>query len=207
MPPKKVVLFDYDGTLCDSIEMICNGISYVLTMSGIKSQEVMRPFFETFCFPAENFYRSFGVTAPLEQIASWYFSVTNHARAQLFSEVHTVLPQLHQQGVILGIISANGEQALRSRLTGENLIHLFSEIHCGIESKPELIRSCALAHSEDLEQCFYVGDIAADMRDAKEAGVQAVGVTHNFPSADILKRNGADIVITKLRELVPIITE
>lgn len=199
------VFLDHDGTLGDSVDAVYNSAMYVLRMSGIP-QISLHEFFEGLTVPFQDFLRGLGVTAPLEQVLDWYYlAAKNSVTTLLFSDVQPVLNQLHQSGVVLGVISANSEEILQKHLSEGGVINLFSEIHSDIQGKIETIRECALRHG-NLEQSFYVGDFPSDMRDGVQAGVIPVGITRRYQTADLLRRNGAKFVIENLYELLPLVS-
>ena len=53
----------------------------------------------------------------------------------------------------------------------------------------------------DVSQCAYVGDAPFDMQAAKDAKVTAIGVTWGFFAEDILLENGADYICHSFDEL------
>jgi len=200
------VFLDHDGTLGDSVDAIYNSAMYVLRMSGIP-QISLHEFFEGLTVPFQDFLRELGVSASLEQVLDWYcLAAKNSVTTLLFSDVQPVLNQLHQSGVVLGVISANSEEILRKHLSEGGVINLFSEVHGDVQGKADTIRECALKYNSNLEQSLYVGDFPSDMRDGVQAGIIPVGITRRYQTADLLRRNGAKFVIENLYELLPLVS-
>lgn len=198
------VFFDYDGTLCDSMPTIFQGVSHVLTQSNLPTP-TMEDFLRVFQIPYLPFYRKLGVTAPEEMIKEWYWGAVDHGSAALFPDAIMVLIALKQRGIVTGIVSANGPHIIKEKLSQEKVAHLFDFTECDALEKVASIQNALTTHSLNPQRTLFVGDISSDMRDAQCAGVVPIGITHTYPSKDILLEHGAACVITHLTELISLI--
>ena len=55
--------------------------------------------------------------------------------------------------------------------------------------------------------CLMIGDTTVDIRAAKAAGAQAVGVLCGFGELDELLRTGADLILNSTAELVEVLLD
>lgn len=204
MRPFDAVFFDYDGTLCDSMGMIYQGVCNVLVQSGVPVPTIEK-FLAVFRVPYLPFYRSMGVTAPVEMIREWYFGAVDHVSAPLFPDSIPILQELRSQDLIVGMVSANRDHIVRQRLEQDGIFTLFNFIYCNAEEKSIALREGLKKNGLAPNKTAYIGDIASDMSDARTAGVIPIGITRGYPSRQVLQENGAEHVITHLDELLPIV--
>jgi phosphoglycolate phosphatase len=125
--------------------------------------------------------------------------------------VTTLLPQLIDQGYLLGIVTGNVEAAGHVKLHRANLNRFFSFGGYGSDSsdRGELtkvaLEKASLVFGEEIEpeQAFSVGDTPLDVTGAHAAGIKCVGVGSHHYDADQLREAGADYAITSLEEGLP----
>lgn len=200
----KAVLFDYDGTLLDSIEENYKGVCNVFRMSGIP-EPTFTVFFTRCLPPFTPFYRDHGVTASPEEISKWYFQAARNGTRPFFPDVAEVLKVLCAQDVVMGIISAHWQHEVMERCNRENLLNCFQSIVGRAWNKVEAIHNFCSQHDMTPSGALYVGDTISDMRDAKEAGVVAVGITRGRDTSELLRQAGADHCISDLHELLTLL--
>ena len=125
--------------------------------------------------------------------------------------VSTLLPELIDEGYLLGIVTGNVEAAGHIKLHRANLNRFFSFGGYGSDSsdrgkltKVALQRATVVFGEEiELEQAFAVGDTPLDVTGAHAAGIKCVGVGSHHYDADQLKEAGADYAIASLEEGLP----
>jgi phosphoglycolate phosphatase-like HAD superfamily hydrolase len=195
------VLFDFDGTLIDSVGPMYDGACNVFRMSNL-----VIPSFAEFCetceSPFEVYYRKCGVTAPTQDITRWYDEAAHLNERPFFPDSVFTVTTLAGRGVLMGIVSANRRDKI-VRYAEEAGIEDFMEVivggaHDKVNSIKNFCGQCGVLPRDTL----FVGDFVSDVRDAKLADVIAVGITRGRDVANVLKRAGADYVITDLRELL-----
>ena len=125
--------------------------------------------------------------------------------------VTDLLPELIEEGYLLGIVTGNLEAAAHIKLHRAKLNRFFSFGGYGSDStdRGELtkiaLKQATLVYGEELEpeQAFSVGDTPLDVTGAHAAGIECVGVgSHHFTS-DQLREAGADYAIDSLEEGLP----
>ncbi|KKS36888.1 MAG: putative phosphatase [Parcubacteria group bacterium GW2011_GWD2_42_14] len=197
----KAVLFDFDGTLVNSVEQVYLGSRNVLIESGVQV-----PTFPEFCeeyeAPYATYFKKRGVTASNSDILRWYFDVARADEQPFFDDVCDVLQQLREQGILLGIISAHYKGKIQKRLKESNLAHHMQVVVGRAHTKVRPIQQFCHKSNISFEDACYVGDFASDVRDARKAGVVSIGITRGNETRDMLLRNGADYCIDDLYGLM-----
>jgi len=214
----KAVLFDLDGTLLDTLEDLANAGNRVLAEQSLPVHPV----------DAYRYFVGAGIASLAERILpeshrqpqiiaatvaefervyaeSWYSCTIPYAG------VPEMLDQLVANGLQLAILSNKPDGF--TRLCVEKLLPqwhfkpIFGQ-RPGVPKKPD---PAAALEAAQLLNCspseiLYVGDTSIDMRTARSAGMDPVGVLWGFRGADELKAAGADWLINHPQELLAIAT-
>jgi phosphoglycolate phosphatase-like HAD superfamily hydrolase len=125
-----------------------------------------------------------------------------------------VLPELIEEGYLLGLVTGNVEAAAHIKLHRAGLNRFFSFGGYGSDSndRGELTRvaleRAALVYGEAVtpERVIAVGDTPLDVDGAHAAGIECVGVgSHNY-TVEQLREAGADYAIASLDDGLPLRT-
>lgn len=209
----KVVLFDLDGTLLDTLEDLANAGNRVLAAQSLPVH------------PADA-YRYFvgdGIATLVERILppthrqpervaatvaefKREYAENWHDRTAPYPGIPEMLDQLVAHGLRLAILSNKPDDF--TRLCVEKLLPRWSfepifGQRPGIPPKPDpaaALEVAGLLHCSP-QEVLYVGDTSIDMRTARSAGMDPVGVLWGFRTADELKEAGAAWLIDRPREL------
>jgi phosphoglycolate phosphatase len=126
--------------------------------------------------------------------------------------VDELLPQLIDDGYLLGLVTGNVEAAAHIKLHRARLNRFFSFGGYGSDAsdRGELTRialaRAGLVYGGEVaaDQAFVVGDTPRDVEGAHAAGIACVGVASHHFTADQLRDAGADHVIESLAEGLPL---
>ena len=200
---KKLVIFDLDGTLLNTIADLACATNHALTCCGFPTHET-----DEYChFVGRGINNLFRSALPetertdenvLRMRAAFlpYYNEHNAENSKPYEGITKVLEELHNAGLSLAVASNKYQQAT------EKLIRFFfpSISFCavlgqreGVPIKPDpsivhlILETAGVSASEAL----YVGDSGIDMQTAANAHVDSVGVTWGFRSAEELRANGA----------------
>ena len=204
---KKRVLFDLDGTLANSMEEIFSAVSHVFLSQGLKV-----PSFEdyviNFRFPFGYFYRERGVKLSDDEIfriyADAYRSKYGVYNPPLYDDGLFIISHLHDIDHTATVITANSEDNTLRVLEFAKLIHLVDCVSaCNKEDAiRELVGKSLLG-----DRTIYVGDVVADMIDAKRGGAFPVAVLRNglMKLAPKFHEAGARMCVSSLTHLTKVI--
>jgi len=130
---------------------------------------------------------------------------------QVLPGVEELLPQLLDEGYLLGIVTGNLEGSAHIKLHRARLNRFFSFGGYGSDSPDRTevtriaLRKAALVYGAAVadHQAIVVGDTPHDVDAAHAAGVECIGVASHQYDVDQLRDAGADYVIESLAEGLP----
>ena len=204
MPKIKVILFDLDGTLRDSGEMIWQSIEHALKQNGVSAtREQIRPHIHHH----EKVYEGLASHTSKEDFLKAYWEKVEELRPQMtvYEAGPKVVTQLHESGYRLGIVTT--AHTAPQTLKKAKIDHLFDVIVGREDTKehkphPEPVLLAIKKLGCLPEEAVMVGDLSADIIASKAAGLaSAIGITHGMGTLEDLRAAGADYIINRLEEL------
>lgn len=189
---KKLVIFDLDGTLLNTIADLAAATNYALESYGYPTYDT-----DTYRFFVGNgINKLFERALPegekslenIQKIRSRFIPYYNIHNADLslpYPGITEMLKQLQNQGFLVAVASNKYQEATTK------LIHqFFPDIYFtailgqreGIPSKPnpQIIEEIAQNAKVSKEEIVYIGDSCVDMQTGLNAGVTTVGVSWGF---------------------------
>lgn len=214
---KRLVIFDLDGTLLDTVADLANATNQALKQCGFP----IHPVEAYYQFVGNGINKLFARALPAEsnneenvlRIRSLFVPFYNEHNADCscpYAGVVDLLCRLQSSGVQIAVASNKYHEATLKLVTHFFPDIDFSAIYGQRESVPikpapdvvyDILRDTGIAKEETL----YVGDSGVDMQTARNAGVESVGVAWGFRSVEELLENGASHIIHKAEEILRII--
>ena len=212
----QAVLFDLDGTLLDTLEDLASAANQVLTDRNLPGHPVAA--YRTFVgdglqtlmervLPEEQR----DLASVMDAMAAFEeaYAAQWHVRSAPYPGVAGLLDWLTTQGVRLSILSNKPDAFTRlcvQQLLPDWHFHPLLGQRPGVPKKPDPTAALEIARLLDLppSSVLYVGDSGVDMRTARSAGMDAVGVLWGFRGADELRQAGARHLIARPEDLLPI---
>ena len=193
----KLIVFDWDGTLSDSVSRIVNCIQ----LAAADHQMPAPTFDQAKDIIGLGLREAVGQLFPdAEQalIEEFSLSYSAHYRSQdsnpcdFFPNVLDTLEQLRDQGYLLAVATGKSRAGLDRVLGATGLGELFHGSRCADEtaSKPQPLMLEQLLQQFDLQpqQALMVGDTEFDMEMAVNAAMPRLGVSYGAHHADRLQR-------------------
>jgi phosphoglycolate phosphatase len=191
-----LLIFDWDGTLVDSIDWIVHCVTVAANKSalklpsvvaikaiiGLSIQQAMRTL-----FPEVD-------SAALQQLVTDYsneFSTKPITRADLFDGVYPMLLDFKRRGYQLAVATGKTRAGLNRALLGTGTADLFVITRCADEtaSKPNPLMINQIIDFTQVSQArtLLIGDSLHDLQMAHHADIAAVAVACGAHSAELLK--------------------
>ena len=204
----KAVIFDFDGTIADTIEALKHGINLTMNALGYPestNEDVLRNINNGArelirrSLPQELQKDEDKVTEVLALYRTMYDKVYMETKTA-YEGIPEVFSELHRRGYLLAILSNKPDAympPLAKALLPDGTYQISRGQRPGVAAKPD--PACVFTLTDELgvlpSECALVGDSNVDMQTAKNAGLTAVGVSWGYRSVDILKEAGADTIV------------
>lgn len=204
---KKLVIFDLDGTLLNTIADLAQSTNYALQALG----------YPTHPESGYNFMVGNGINKLFERALPEgekseenvlrvrkefipYYDVHNADKSRPYPGIAELLEQLQGKGLMLAVASNKYQSA-----TEKLIAHYFPNIHftavfgqregVSVKPAPTIVHDILAIAQVSREDVLYVGDSGVDMQTAANAGVTACGVTWGFrPRTELEEFHPAHIV-------------
>ncbi|MFV0453681.1 MAG: HAD-IA family hydrolase [Pseudomonas sp.] len=211
MSDYEVLIFDWDGTLVDSIGRIVESVGMAADVCGLPRRDEAR-------------VRGIIGLAMPEAIASLYPEVADPKAVEVFRRAYgehylaletepaalypgvaQTLQALRERGHVLAVATGKGRIGLDRALAAQGWEDFFDITRCADEaaSKPDpLMIHEVLAHcSVRPERALMVGDSIFDLQMANRAGLDSVAVTYGAQPVEMLLACSPRLVVNKFSEI------
>lgn len=201
---KKLVIFDLDGTLLDTVMDLAAATNHALEKCGFATH------------PAEAYYNFVGrginnlfraalpeqecTDENVSRMRSFfipYYNNHNTDRSHPYIGIYELLSTLTEKGVRLAVASNKYQQA-----TEKLILHFFPTIPFAVvlgqrdgfplKPDPAIVGLICKKTGVQTNEVLYVGDSGIDMQTAANACVESVGVTWGFRPVSELTTSGAN---------------
>lgn len=209
---KKLVIFDLDGTLLNTINDLGTSCNYALTQLGYNEIPL-----STYPFLVGNGVRRLieralpdvndDITSKLLEIFKSHYDLHNTDLTTPYNGICELLDELKAMNVNIAVASNKYESAAIKIVS-----HFFPDIPFvavlgqvdgrNIKPDPSIIFSILNACPTPKSEVLYVGDSAVDIETARRACVESVGVTWGFRPVSELRQAYADHIVSSPSEIM-----
>ena len=203
----KVIIFDFDGTLADTIDILLSITNRLSAEFGFKSA-TKEEFAQLSNLNSWQILQYSGISIfkfPLliRRLKAELHSEVPHI--QLFPGIKEVLLELKKRGFQLGIITSNSRENVLGALEKNGLQDTFTFIYSGSTfGKHKVINKWLRIENIHTEKVVYVGDEIRDIDAAKKTGIKVIAVGWGFNSQEALAAQNPDFLIERPQELIEI---
>ncbi|MEM6604058.1 MAG: HAD-IA family hydrolase [Pseudomonadota bacterium] len=210
----KLFIFDYDGTLSDSLGSICDCMISAFTMSGQvpPSHEAIRNIVGITLEKAVALLCHEDLSQDVQaSITENYKTLYRQKREEnmlqdhLFPGVIDILKDIDQSGHLSAVATGKSWRGLKAETERHKIEKYFISLQCSdfhpSKPHPSMLYAALEEAGRDANDAYMIGDSIYDMQMAIQAGVTAIGVSWGSHDVDQLKKNGAAHIISSLNEL------
>lgn len=204
---KKLVIFDLDGTLLDTVADLANATNQALEQCGYPTHSTDA----YYKFVGNGVNKLFARALPAEhrteenvlRIRSLFVPYYNQHNADCSRPYPGIVELLHalQEGRVEVAVASNKYHEATLKLVH----HFFPDTRFAaiygqreevpIKPAPDIVYDILRDTGIAREDTLYVGDSGVDMQTASNAGVESVGVTWGFRGEDELRECGAEHIV------------
>jgi len=194
----KVIIFDWDGTLMDSIDKIvaslqaaakdcqlaCPNSAAIRNIVGLSLDSAMQQL-----FPQHSATQQ---AAMVEAYRHHYLALDRLHPTPFYPGIVSWLKTLKTQGYLLAVATGKGRRGLDRLLDSWAVRDLFATTYCADEtlSKPNPLMLNRILEDLNLqpEQALMVGDSSYDLEMANNANMDCLGVSYGVHSNQVLQQ-------------------
>lgn len=203
------ILFDFDGTVFDTLEGITKSVQYALNKVGIDAEpEALR------CFAGpplvDKFMEEYGFDRPTAvQATADYrerYKPIGLYECRVFPGIKELLEKLRAAGKTLALATSKPQELAEELLEREEMKALFHVI-CGSHpdrndgEKWQVVTKALELSGARPENAVLVGDTKYDVLGAHKVGIACIGVRYGYAAEGELETAGAEYIVEDIPEL------
>ena len=198
-PEHELIIFDWDGTLMDSVAKIVRCFTAALEDAGAPDpgEDAIRHIIGLGLGEAVTELLPVADAATREQVVERYrqhFLHLDQTGMELFPGVRAGLEDLSAQGYMLAIATGKARRGLDRVLRDTGMAHLFCATRCADEAfskpHPRMLEDILEQTGFDAGRALMVGDTTYDMQMARHAGIDGLAVTYGVHGRELLAEHG-----------------
>ncbi|BDA75538.1 HAD superfamily hydrolase [Calothrix sp. PCC 7716] len=205
----KVIIFDFDGTIADTVDALVSVANRLAADFGyiqITSEElsILRN------LTSREIIKYSGIS--IFKIPFLVKKVKSELKNKIpelkpIAGMQEALVELRNQGHRLGIITSNSQDNVAEFLRINNLDNLFEFLYSGVTifGKTTIINNVLRQKQIKTQEVIYVGDETRDIEASKKANIKVVAVTWGFNSPEALAKQKPNFLINHPSELIHVV--
>ena len=212
-PHIKLVIFDLDGTLLNTLSDLAHSANHALEKCGFPVHDI-----ETYkCFVGNGINKLLERSLPdhhktalniarLKAFFLPYYDAHSTDYTEVYAGIDKLLKTLQYKGLMLSVASNKYQKA-----TEKLVLRFFSDISftailgqrdgVPVKPNPAIVNEILQIADVSPEETCYIGDSDVDMQTASNSGVTSIGVTWGFRSHEELKTAGANYIADTPEEI------
>lgn len=209
MKEVKTVIFDFNGTILDDLDLCFNILNKMLNMYNHPSITKER-YLDIFTFPVIEYYKKAGFDFSKEsfdELAPIFMDLyqPNSLKCSLHEGIIDLIKKYRNEGKKIVLLSASKRNLMIEQLESFGIINLFDEIlgtgTINAVGKIELAREYLNSNHIDKNTTIMIGDTLHDDEIAEVLGVQSFLIAKGHQSKERLMTSKA-CVLDDIREIV-----
>ena len=198
MKQKKYIVWDWNGTLFDDIDVCMKSLNELLERYHLPLVD-KTSYRNVFRFPVKDYYRDVGFDfdrTSFDILANQYMKryIPLSMNCSLFQDVQETLAHFKQFGLKQYIISASRMDHLQSQLAQYDILPYFEDI-LGLDnicaySKVDVAVNWIQNQHIHTDEVLFIGDSVHDSEVAKACGCECILISRGHQSREKLEKTG-----------------
>jgi phosphoglycolate phosphatase len=212
----KLVVFDLDGTVCNTIDDLAAATNHALSGLGYPTHQV-----EAYKYFVGNGMYNLALRAlpqdkqhlaqQVKEMLLQYYSTHFADKSKPYDGIIPMLNKLKKQGIYIAICT-NKAHYMAEKIANEIFGGIFHMVvgqgdKYPLKPNPSSTEEIMNYFKASKEETVFVGDSGVDMQTALGAGVTSIGVLWGFRGEEELKENGAQHIAATPNEIIDIINK
>ncbi len=214
---KKIVIFDLDGTLLDTMEDLAVSCNEILSRHELPTHEmedyrhfvgsgVMR--LVERILPEKLRTEEFVAELRAEFVKYYFANIDTHTK--IYTGVILLMEELERRDIALAVASNKFQDGTRKLVRkffpNQRFVAVLGQRpNVPLKPHPQIVREIIQITSFTPDKILFVGDSGIDIETAKAAGVESVGVTWGFRNREELEECGADHIVDNPRDILKLL--
>ncbi|BAT51785.1 phosphoglycolate phosphatase [Nostoc sp. NIES-3756] len=206
---QKVIIFDFDGTIADTVDALVGIANRLATEFGY-AQITPEQLTLLRNFSSREIIKYSGVS--LIKIPFLVKKVKSELKNKIYElkpipGIKEALLDLQESNYKLGIITSNSRDNVTAFLSINDLDNLFEFIYSGVTifGKTNIINSVLRQKQFKPDDVIYVGDETRDIEASKKANIRVIAVTWGFNSPEVLLKQNPNFLINHPKEILEVL--
>ncbi len=203
----KLILWDFDGTLADTLAM---ALQFYNEMAAEKGFKVITDPYSVRDMNISEFLKNHNIG--VHRVPFLFARIlkaikAEAARVRFHSGIRELIEQINEMGLHQGIVSSNSTENIELFLTANQAMPLFGYVTgtSRIMGKATRIQKAMRKFPVPANEVLYIGDEIRDVEAAQAASVDVASVTWGLNSEQALKAQNPTWIVSEPSEILAIL--
>jgi phosphoglycolate phosphatase len=206
----KLIIFDWDGTLMDSVDRIVSSMKSAAKIVGLtipSTQSVKDIIGLSLPIAFDKLFSDITEEQAKAMLVQYkyQFIEVNMTPMPLFNDAALLLANLQKQEKLLAIATGKAREGLTHVLKVSGMAHFFNSTRCAgeVPSKPDPTMLISILDELNIaaQDAIMVGDSSHDLAMAQAANIDSIGVTFGVHDRQTLEKYQPKAIVDSLVEL------
>ncbi|MCG8148244.1 HAD-IIIA family hydrolase [Moraxella sp. PS-22] len=204
---KSLIIFDWDGTLMDSVGLIVDAMRYAAEKHGLTvTDDATKSIIGIALVDAFPMLFPNDSDKYDELLATYSEYYVKHCdNDKLFDGIKELIQDLHAQGKTLAIATGKKRKGLERVLPNSGIEAFFTTTKTADETagkpNPLMLEQILAETDKTLEDAVMIGDSIHDMRMAKNINMDSIAVSYGCEKADVLAKENPTLIVDSVEQL------
>lgn len=207
MKNKSLIIFDWDGTLMDSVGLIVDAMRHAAQANGLTVTDDA-----TKSIIGIALVDAFPMLFPNDSdkyddlLATYSEYYVKHCdNDKLFDGIKELIQDLHAQGKTLAIATGKKRKGLERVLPNSGIEAFFTTTKTADETagkpNPLMLQAILSETGKTVEDAVFVGDSIHDIRMANAIQMDSIAVSYGCEKADVLAKENPTLIVDSVEQL------